>query len=115
MPSPIPRFHTYEEPGLGPGYYRLSPDARALKAAADRLALLLNDLKAAGFGVERSDRGWGVVPSPADGHAGACAVVDDPHGYWDTTEMRVAFGVAPAAAESLADRLRAIAAELEAL
>ena len=89
-------------------------DPTALKGAADRIATLLNDLRRDGW--ELGDRGLkpGLEVTPAGGPAEARAVVTDDasEGRWRTTDVQIPVRLRR---ESLADRLRALAAEVEAL
>jgi hypothetical protein len=89
-------------------------DRHKLKQAADKLAVLLNDFQSGGLTLTSYGDGWHVFPGSGwDGRR--YALVDNPHGYWDTTEVNGPDPAAPAPEASLVDRLRAITAEVEAL
>jgi hypothetical protein len=87
-------------------------DRHKLKQAADKLAELLNDFQTGGLALTSAyGDGWRVIPGTGWDDR-RYALVDNPHGYWDTTQVN---GPDPESEPSLADRLRVLAAEVEAL
>lgn len=88
-------------------------DGAKLKATADRLADLLNDLRAEDWHLHASSsHEWSIIQAPG-GAASAKAVVSERvDGRWETSKVTESF---PLDRPSLADRLRALAAEVEAL
>lgn len=104
MPRPVPMPTYSPQP---------RPDGAKLKTTADRLADLLNDLRAEDWHLHAVDsRHWSIIQAPG-GVASAKAVVSErADGRWATTEVSESYRLDK---PSLADRLRALAAEVEAL
>jgi hypothetical protein len=102
MPRPIASF-----PGRRP------VDGAKLKATADRLAALLNDLRSEDWHLSSSvGNSWSIIQAPGGAGSAKAVVSETVDGRWETSEVSESF---PLDRPSLADRLRALAAEVEAL
>ena len=89
------------------------PDGAKLKTTADRLAALLNDLRAEDWHMNAVDsRHWSIIQAPGGAASSKAVVSERADGRWATTEVSESYRLDK---PSLADRLRALAAEVEAL
>lgn len=97
-----------------PSYTRPAVDGAKLKAAADRLSGLLNDLRAEDWHLNAGgdSHSWSIVQAPGGASSAKAVVSERIDGRWETSEVTL-----PLTPErrALADRLRALAAEVEAL
>jgi len=94
-------------------YTRPPVDSAKLKATADRLADLLNDLHREDWHLHASgSQQWSIIQAPGGASSATAVVSERVDGRWETSEVTL-----PLAPErrALADRLRALAAEVEAL
>ena len=95
-------------------YTRPPVDPVKLKAAADRLADLLNDLRAEDWHLHAGGdtHTWSIIQAPGGVSSAKAVVSKRVDGRWETSEVRESFRLDK---PSLAERLRALAAEVEAL
>ena len=106
MPRPTPTFAaTYTHPAV---------DGAKLKATADRLAALLNDMRSEDWHLhaEGDRHTWSIIQAPGGASSAKAVVSERIDGRWETSEVRESFRLDK---PSLAERLRALAAEVEAL
>ena len=94
-------------------YTRLPVDSAKLKATADRLADLLNDLRREDWHLHATNsHQWSIIQAPGGVSSAKAVVSERVDGRWETSEVSESFRLNK---PSLAERLRALAAEVEAL